>query len=110
MCRPVSDSESQSLISLFLGALNEEVRVCISVGGSQRYPTVAPFLWRRIPAASQVTIKDPAEYNAYTNAIGQSDPKIKASAIESFLTQYPQSVVKSDMLEQLMAAYQRPAI
>lgn len=54
----------------------------------------------------QITIKDPAEYNAYTNAIGQATPAAKASAIESFLQQYPNSVVKTEMLEQLMAAYQ----
>lgn len=57
--------------------------------------------------SNQITIKDPAEYNAYTNAIGQSSPAAKASAIEQFLTQYPNSVVKEDMLEQLMAAYQQ---
>lgn len=56
--------------------------------------------------SSQITIKDPAEYNAYTNAIGQSSPQAKASAIESFLQQYPNSVVKREMLEQLMGAYQ----
>jgi hypothetical protein len=67
---------------------------------------VAPYVMAQDPAASQVTIKDPAEYNAYTNAIGQADPKAKAAAIDAFLTQYPQSVVKTDMLEQLMAAYQ----
>jgi hypothetical protein len=54
----------------------------------------------------QITIKDPAEYNAYTNAIGQSTPAAKAAAIEAFLTQYPNSVVKTDLLEQLMVAYQ----
>ena len=51
----------------------------------------------------QLTIKDPAEYNAYTNAIGQSTPAAKAAAIEAFLTQYPNSVVKNDLLEVLMA-------
>ena len=55
---------------------------------------------------SQITIKDPAEYNAYTNAIGQSAPAAKAAAIESFLQQYPNSSVKSQMLEQLVGAYQ----
>src|SRR5579883_871579 len=54
-----------------------------------------------------ITIKDPAEYNAYTNAVGQSSPAAKAAAIEQFLQQYPNSVVKEDMLEQLMAAYQQ---
>lgn len=56
--------------------------------------------------SSQITIKDPAEYNAYTNAIGQSSPAAKAAAIESFLQQYPNSVVKQEMLEQLVGAYQ----
>jgi hypothetical protein len=54
----------------------------------------------------QITIKDPAEYNAYTNAVGQSAPAAKAQAIEAFLTQYPNTVVKRDMLEQLVGAYQ----
>src|SRR5271170_1208149 len=57
--------------------------------------------------SSQITIKDPAEYNAYTNAVGQSSPAAKASAIEQFLTQYPNSSVKEEMLEQLMAAYEQ---
>lgn len=57
-------------------------------------------------ASQQITIKDPAEYNDYSNAISQSSPAAKASAIEAFLTKYPNSVVKEDMLEQLMAAYQ----
>ncbi|MFZ0661529.1 MAG: hypothetical protein WAM66_02460 [Acidobacteriaceae bacterium] len=56
--------------------------------------------------SSQITIKDPAEYNAYTNAIGQSTPAAKAAAIEAFLQQYPNSVVKQQMLEQLVSAYQ----
>jgi hypothetical protein len=56
--------------------------------------------------SSQITIKDPAEYNAYTNAIGQSSPAAKAAAIEGFLQQYPNSVVKQEMLEQLVGAYQ----
>ncbi|HTV06303.1 MAG TPA: hypothetical protein VME86_13115 [Acidobacteriaceae bacterium] len=56
--------------------------------------------------SDQITIKDPAEYNAYTNAISQSTPAAKAAAIESFLQKYPNSVVKKEMLEQLVAAYQ----
>ncbi|HZB87793.1 MAG TPA: hypothetical protein VE291_03965 [Terracidiphilus sp.] len=57
-------------------------------------------------AQPSITIKDPAEYNDYSNAISQSSPAAKASAIEAFLTKYPNSVVKEEMLEQLMAAYQ----
>src|SRR6201996_2227817 len=53
-----------------------------------------------------ITIKDPAEYNDYSNAISQSSPAAKASAIEAFLTKYPNSVVKVQMLGLLMAAYE----
>src|SRR5580704_9983239 len=56
--------------------------------------------------SGQITIKDPAEYNAFTSAIGQSTPAAKAAAIESFLQQYPNSVVKADVLAQLVNAYQ----
>lgn len=52
-------------------------------------------------------IKDPAEYNAYVNAIGITDPNAKANALEQFINQYPNSVVKDDALEQLMGAYQQ---
>ena len=57
------------------------------------------------PAPSQKKeIKDPAEYNAYVNAAQQSDPKAKAQALEAFLQTYPNSVMKLDATEQLMAA------
>jgi len=52
-------------------------------------------------------IKDPAEYNAYVNAIQQQDPNAKAQALEAFLQTYPNSVMKIDAAEQLMAAYQQ---
>lgn len=54
----------------------------------------------------QITIKDPAEYNDYSNATSQSTPAAKATAIEAFLTKYPNSVVKKDLLVQLMTIYQ----
>jgi hypothetical protein len=54
----------------------------------------------------QKTIKDPAEYNAYMAASSQTDPNAKAQALEAFLQQYPNSVVKQETLEQLMGAYQ----
>ena len=52
------------------------------------------------------TIKDPAEYNAYVNAIQQQDANAKISALEAFLTQYPNSVMKNTALELLMSSYQ----
>jgi hypothetical protein len=57
-------------------------------------------------ACGAITIKEPAEYNAYANATSQSSPQAKAQAIEAFLTQYPNSVAKVDLLGQLMSAYQ----
>jgi hypothetical protein len=53
----------------------------------------------------QITIKDPGEYNAYQVASTQTDPKSQASALEGFLTAYPQSVVKKSVLGDLIKAY-----
>lgn len=53
------------------------------------------------------TIKDAAEYNAYVNAIQQTDNNAKISALEAFLTQYPSSVMKTTALELLMGTYQQ---
>ena len=50
-------------------------------------------------------IKNPAEYNAYVNAIQQQNPAQKAQLLEAFLQSYPSSVMKEDALEQLMVTY-----
>jgi len=52
-------------------------------------------------ATGQVTIKDQAEYNAYTSAEATATP----AAYEGFLQAYPNSVVKDAVLGQLMTAY-----
>jgi len=57
--------------------------------------------------SSAPTIKDPAEYNAYVGAVQQQDPNAKVSALEAFLTQYPNSVMKTSALELLMGTYQQ---
>ncbi len=65
------------------------------------------------PAAGQAApqqkkeIKDPAEYNAYVNAVQQADPKAKATALDAFLQTYPNSVMKTDAMELMMGAYQQ---
>jgi len=64
----------------------------------QQKPTTAP--------QQKKEIKDPAEYNAYIGAFGQQDPAAKISGFEAFVTQYPNSVMKEEALEQLMGAYQ----
>ncbi|HWH61412.1 MAG TPA: hypothetical protein VN682_27570 [Terriglobales bacterium] len=86
---------------------------CAMVATTQ-VPTQAQAAPQNPPAAqgasgggeSAPTIKDPAEYNAYVNAIQQQDPNAKISALEAFLTQYPNSVMKTTALEVLMGTYQ----
>jgi hypothetical protein len=63
----------------------------------------APTL--RAQDSDQITIKDPAEFNAYQTATTQSDPKAKAASLEGFLSSYPQSVVKSAVLDMLIDTY-----
>ncbi len=68
-------------------------------------PVSVPMVYGQGAQPGQLTIKDPTEYNDYTNAVG-SPPAAKAAAIETFLTKYPNSVVKVGLLETLMATYQ----
>src|ERR1017187_8575895 len=66
--------------------------------------STAPIALAQAPP-DQISIKDPAEFNAYQNAITQADPKATASASESFLQNYPQSIVKKTVLDGLVVAY-----
>lgn len=62
----------------------------------------------RVPSlrAQDLTIQNAAEYNAYQNAITQTDPKAKAAALEQFLKAYPQTIVKKPVLSMLVDTYQ----
>ncbi|HEY2859272.1 MAG TPA: hypothetical protein VGJ21_12700 [Terracidiphilus sp.] len=53
-----------------------------------------------------ISIKDPAEFNAFQMATTQSDPKQKAAALKAFLDKYPQSIAKPVALDQLVDACQ----
>src|SRR5215510_4917372 len=53
---------------------------------------------------NQKVIKDPAEYNAYMTALNTTDPAGKGQAMEAFITQYPNSIVKTEAMEQAMGA------
>ena len=55
----------------------------------------------------QQEIKDPAEYNSYIAALREANPQTQAQAFENFVQRYPNSVVKEDALERLMAAYEK---
>jgi tetratricopeptide (TPR) repeat protein len=73
--------------------------------------TSAPAAQTPAPAAGapapKKEIKDPAEYNAYVNALQQKDQAAKISGLEAFLVTYPNSVMKEDALELLMGTYQQ---
>ncbi|HEV2484333.1 MAG TPA: hypothetical protein VGT08_02280 [Terracidiphilus sp.] len=57
--------------------------------------------------SDQITIQNPAEFNAYQTASTQTDPAAKSKALEDFLTAYPQSVVKKAVLDDLIDTYQK---
>jgi tetratricopeptide (TPR) repeat protein len=62
------------------------------------------------PAAGQKqqkTIKDPAEYKAYVDAVQTADPGQRATVLESFLQTYPNTVMKEDATELLLKTYQQ---
>src|SRR6478752_1741159 len=56
---------------------------------------------------NQKVIKDQAEYTAYMAALNTPDAAAKGAAMEAFVAQYPNSVVKIDALEQAMGSYQQ---
>jgi hypothetical protein len=60
----------------------------------------------RAQDSGTIQIKDPAEFNAYQTAYTQTDPKAKAAALEDFLKNYPQSIVKKAVLDVLVDTYQ----
>ncbi len=71
------------------------------------FTSTAPLGLAQNSGQSTLTIRDPAEYNAYTTAVSQSTPQAQETAMEQFLVQYPNTVVKSDILQRLMGAYQQ---
>ena len=56
---------------------------------------------------SRFTTRDATEYDAYLNALNISDPVRKAAAMETFVTSFPNSSLKTEALEQAMGAYQQ---
>src|ERR1700721_4579610 len=76
----------------------------VSVAGSAVAQTQVN-LGSNAQATSGGVQMSPAEYKAYNDAISTTDPKAKAAALEAYLTAYPQSAVKADVLQQLMAIY-----
>src|SRR3974390_3826848 len=69
--------------------------------------SLVPAHTLRAQDSGTIQIKDPAEYNAYQRATSQSDPKAKAAAEKDFITEYPQSVAKKAVLDDLLGTYQQ---
>ncbi len=80
-----------------------------AAGGQTTPQGQAPAAGQQAGAAtsSAPVIKDPAEYNAYMSAAQQGDANAKISGFEAFLVQYPNSVMKQDVLETLMGLYEQ---
>jgi hypothetical protein len=83
-----------NVVALTLGAIQLSAQAATPTPDQSNVPT------------NQKVIKDPAEYNAYMAALNTQDPAAKAAAMDAFVAQYPNSIVKVDALEQAMAAYQ----
>ena len=100
------------MIDLYIGESQEHKMKKLVLASAMALASVsialvpAPAL-RAQEASGQITISNPAEFNAYQNAITQTDPKAKAAALEDFLKTYPQSVVKKAVLDQLIDTYQQ---
>ena len=55
--------------------------------------------------SDEKVITDTAEYNAYLAALNTLDAVQKAAALEAFIDQFPNSMVKDDALRLLLTAY-----
>jgi tetratricopeptide (TPR) repeat protein len=96
------------VMMLLVFASSAMVQQCYAqAGGQATQPASAGQAASGAQATQKKEIKDPAEYNAYVNAIQQQNPAQKAQALEAFLQTYPNTVMKEDALELLMVAYQQ---
>jgi tetratricopeptide (TPR) repeat protein len=97
------------LVTVVLGAAAAAAARTAAQPAPQTTQQPAPATQGQPPAASAQApvIKDPAEYNAYVGAIQQKDPAAQISGLEAFLTQYPNSIMKTAALQTLMQDYQQ---
>lgn len=68
---------------------------------------LAPQMFAQAPASDGQVSLPADQYNAYQNAITQTDPAAQATALENFLKTYPQTQIKKTVLDQLIDAYQK---
>lgn len=83
------------------------VLVCALAAAAQSGTQTQPPASGAPASSDQAPTMSGPEYNAYMAAIQQKDPTAKISALEAYLSQYPNSVMKVSCLELLMGAYQQ---
>jgi tetratricopeptide (TPR) repeat protein len=101
--------KSHVIVLLVVASVMLVQQLMAQAAGQAAPSTQAAPSGQAAPAAQgqKKEIKNPAEYNAYVNAIQQQNPAQKAQLLEAFLQSYPSSVMKEDALELLMVAYQQ---
>lgn len=97
------DSTKQAQSSVDAVSLAPQQRTERDVGTVPAIPTACTAS----RTSSGTVALDPPEYNAYANAIVQSDPSSQAEALEKFLRTYPQSAARETALCRLIDAYIR---
>lgn len=98
MRRRLVDRSTQARPAIIRGLLVAGV-LALAPAASPAEPTPQP--------APGKVVQDPAEYNAYMQALKAADPAAKAGAMLAFVASFPNSGLKVDALEQAMAAYQQ---
>ena len=79
---------------------------CATVAsGLPSYAQQPVSLGTQAQGASQPIQMSDAELAAYNNAKGQTTPQAQATAYEPYLTAYPQSQIKINVLSTLMVLY-----
>ena len=79
----------------------------LTVSAVSAFSMTAVSSARAQAAAGQIQM-EPAEFADYDNAVNkQTTPQTQAPAIEAYLTKYPKSVVKADVLQRLMIDYSK---
>ncbi len=81
--------------------------VFAAVAVAQQAPADQQAAQGAAQTSSQKVFKDQAESNAFYAAYNTADPAAKATALESFLQSYPNSIAKQDALELLLKTYQQ---
>ncbi len=67
-------------------------------------PAQQPQIGQSFPRQGPAVAANPAESSAYSAAISQSDPNVRASAIQQFLINYPNSSLRQTAIAQMMLA------